>query len=515
MDSIATATATTGQETSSLGWFAATGTGSLATNETRVAELLAQDWAMLIGGELVASQSGRTFDVISPYTQDVIAAVPDGTPADVDLAVAAAKAAFPAWAAMSATSRADLVRALADAVEAHGHDLALLDAVDGGAPIGVMAMDVRIATESLRYFAGLALELKGFTSPASPNLHFTERQPFGVVAKIIPFNHPLMFAASKIAAPLVAGNTVVLKPAETTPLSALLLAKICREILPAGVVNVVIGDGISVPDALVRHPDVYRIGFTGSEAAGRSVQRSAADVGVKNITLELGGKNALIGFSDADPLEVATGAVVGMNFTWSGQSCGSTSRVLVHESIADAVVAHIVSLLGDRRYVSPLDPAAIQGTMVNRRQHDRVLGYIERAVEDGALVVSGGGPPAGTGGLFIAPTVLDDVRPDHRIANEEVFGPVLSILRFREESEAVALANRVDYGLTGSVYTNDLRRAHRVARALETGYVWINHAGPHYLGMPYGGWKNSGVGSEESLEELLSYTHMKSVHVLL
>ena len=496
-------------------WFATTGTGSLASNEVRVAEMLREDWGMLIGGELTAAVSGRRFEVVGPYNGDVIAHVPDGSSADVNRAVAAAKAAFPAWAATPALARAQLLRALADAVEAHGLDLALLDAIDGGAPIGVMAMDVKIATESLRYFAGLALETKGATTPASPNLHYTERQPFGVVAKIIPFNHPLMFAASKIAAPLIAGNTVVLKPAETTPLSALQLGRICRDILPPGVVNVIVGNGIEVPDALVRHPDVYRIGFTGSEAAGRSVQRSAAEAGVKNVTLELGGKNALIAFADADPDDVAAGAVAGMNFTWSGQSCGSTSRLLVHETIADSVVARIVERLAGRRYVSPLDPAAIQGTIVNRRQYDRVLGFIEHAVAQGAQVVAGGGRPEHSDGLFIAPTVLDGVQPDHRVANEEVFGPVLSVLRFSEEQDAVALANSVQYGLTGSVYTNDVRRALRVARALETGYVWINHAGPHYIGMPYGGWKNSGIGSEESLEELLSYTHLKSVNVLL
>lgn len=497
------------------GPFAASGTGTLAGNETRVAELLVDDWPMLIGGELVASESGRTFDDISPYSQQVIAQVPDGTAEDVDRAVTAARGAFPAWAALSATRRADAVRALADALEARGLDLALLDSIDGGAPIGVMAMDVRIAAETLRYFAGLALELKGATIPASSNVHFTERQPFGVVARIIPFNHPVMFAASKIAAPLVAGNTVVLKPAEATPLSALLLAKICREVLPPGVVNVVIGNGIEVPDALVRHPDVYRIGFTGSEAAGRSIQRAAAEAAVKTVTLELGGKNALIGFPDADPLEVAAGAVAGMNFTWSGQSCGSTSRLLVHNDIADAVVTRVVEILEGRTFMSPLDPAAVQGTLVNRQQYERVLGYIDLAVEQGARIVIGGGRPSGVEGLFVAPTVLDGVQPDHRVAREEVFGPVLSVLRWSEEQEAVDLANSVDYGLTGSIFTNDLRRAHRVARALETGYIWINHAGPHYTGMPYGGWKNSGTGSEESIEELLSYTRLKSVNILL
>jgi 2-formylbenzoate dehydrogenase len=489
---------------------------SLAANEARAAELLARDWRLLIGGELASSNGGRTFPVISPYTEEVIAWVPDGSAAEAGRAVAAAKQACRGWAAMTAAERAAAVRTLADVIEERGRDLALLDAIDSGAPISVMAADVCAAADALRYFAGLALELKGYTTPASTNLHYTERQPYGVVVKIIPFNHPLMFAASKIAAPLVAGNTVVLKPAEVTPLSALLLGTICQEIFPPGVVNIVVGDGIEVPDALVRHPDVRRIGFTGSDAAGRAVQRAAAEVAVKMVTLELGGKNALIAFPDSDPDEVAAGAVRGMNFTWSGQSCGSTSRLLVHESIAEAVVAKIMAMLADRRFVSPLDPAAIQGTVVSRKQFNRILGYIDAAIADGARAVIGGGRPAGTPrGLFIAPTVLTNVPPESRIATEEVFGPVLSVLPWSRETDPVALANQVAYGLTGSVYTNDLRRAHRVARALEAGYVWINGSSTHFTGMPFGGWKNSGIGREEALEELCSYTQIKAVNVML
>ncbi|GAA4937068.1 2-formylbenzoate dehydrogenase [Actinomycetospora succinea] len=489
-------------------------TTALEANERRAGELLDRDWRLLIGGELVGT--ARSFTVTSPYSRRAIAEVPDGTAADATAGVDAAGRAYPGWAALPATARADVVRALADAVAARAHDLALLDAVDGGAPISVMAGDVRMAVTALRWFAGLALEMKGSSVPASTGLHFTERAPYGVVAKIIPFNHPIMFAASKIAAPLVAGNTVVLKPAEATPLSALLLAEICREVLPAGVVNVVVGDGPEVPDALVRHPDVHRIGFTGSERTGRGIQRAAAEVGVKTVTLELGGKNALIAFPDTDPDEVARVAVQGMNFTWSGQSCGSTSRLLLHESIAEDVVGRLRGLLGEQHYRSPLDPAADKGTMVSQRQFDRVVGYLDDARRDGAQVLVGGGRPDGVGdALFIAPTVLDGLPPTHPVATEEIFGPVLTVLRFRDESEAVAMANGVRYGLTGSVFTDDVRRAHRVARALETGYVWINTAGPHYLGMPYGGWKNSGVGLEESSDELLSYTRVKSVNLAL
>jgi 2-formylbenzoate dehydrogenase len=494
----------------------APGAGSLAANEARVAELLDRRWQLLVGGELTGAGSGRDFAVTSPYSETEIARVPDGDAADVERAVAAAAGAAGEWRATTATDRAELLRQLADRVLEHGDDLALLDAVDGGAPINVMAGDVRAAAGFLRYFAGLALEMKGETVPASANLHYTERQPYGVVAKIVPFNHPALFAISKVAAPLTAGNTVVLKPAEATPLSALAFGEIAREVLPPGVLNVVVGDGPAVPRALVAHPLVRRIGFTGSEQVGRSIQRDAAATDVKDVTLELGGKNALLAFPDADPAEVAAGAIRGMNFTWSGQSCGSTSRLLVHESLAEAVVAELQAQLAGHVIGNPLDPASHQGTIVNARQHARILEHIGTALAEGARAVVGGGRPAHLDrGLFVAPTVLVDVRPDARIAHEEVFGPVLSVISWRDEHEAIAVANSVRYGLTASIYTNDLRRAHRVARELDAGYVWVNGASAHFMGMPYGGFKASGVGREESLDELLSYTQVKAVNVLL
>ena len=488
---------------------------TLAENEERVRRLLDRHWSFLIGGRRTTATGRATFATTSPYSGDVIAEVPDGTRDDAGRAVEAALAAAPAWGREPAARRGQLVARLADALEARAQDFAVLDSADGGAPVKTMLLDVAMAVESMRYFAGLALELKGYTVPASTNLHFTERQPYGVVGKIIPFNHPLMFAATKIAAPLVAGNAVVLKPAEATPLSALLLADLIAEIFPPGVVNVVTGNGPAVPDAIVRHPKVRRIGFTGSEPVGRAIQRAAAETGVKHVSLELGGKNALIAFPDADPAQVARAAIAGMNFTWSGQSCGSTSRVLLHADIADAVLAEVTAQLAGRRYPSPLDPDAVQGTMVSQRQFDRVIGYIDGAVADGARVVCGGGRPAAAErGLFIEPTFLT-ADPSMRVANEEIFGPVASVLRWTDPGDAVRIANSVEYGLTGSVFTRDLATALRTARALETGYVWINNAGPHFLGLPYGGWQGSGVGHEESIEELFSYSQIKSVSVML
>ncbi|KQV08290.1 aldehyde dehydrogenase family protein [Leifsonia sp. Root112D2] len=493
-----------------------TGPRTLADNEARVADLLDREWRLSIGGVGVPAVTGAIYTLTTPYGEREIAQVPDGATADAARAVEAACGPAEAWAREPVLSRAAKMMALADAIEERALDFALLDAIDGGAPIGIMQLDVTMAVEALRYFAGLGMEAKGFTVRSTQNFHFTERYPFGVVVKIVPFNHPFLFAASKIAAPLAAGNAVVLKPAEATPLSALMLGELCDQMLPRGLVSVVVGDGPEVPNALVRHPLVRRIGFTGSDVVGRAIQRSAAEVGVKNITLELGGKNALIAFPDADPVEVARGAIMGMNFTWSGQSCGSTSRLIVHEDIADEVLGHIADQLRGRQFLSPLDPAAVQGTMVNRKQFERALGYIDGAIAQGAQLVTGGAKvDSEGGGLFIQPTFLDRVAPDWPVACEEIFGPVVSVLRWTDEAEAIRIANSVDYGLTGSVFTNDIRTAHHVARALETGFVWINGAGPHYLGLPYGGWKDSGLGAEEGIDELISYTQSKSVSVLL
>ncbi|MCE0762022.1 aldehyde dehydrogenase family protein [Pseudonocardia kujensis] len=487
-----------------------------AENQKRVSELLAREWRMLINGELVPAPEGRTLEVTSPFTEQVIASVPDATTDQVEEAVQRADAAFPEWRDRGPVARAELVRKLADVVEEHLDDLALLDAIDGGAQIRVMAGDVRAAATIARYFAGLALEIKGESVPATPTgVHFTSRMPWGVVAKIIPFNHPLLFAVRNIAAPLVAGNCVILKPSEITPLSALLLAELAKDVFPPGVFQIVLGNGPDVPRTLVRHPLINRIGFTGSEPTGQSILRDTADTGFKEVTVELGGKNALIAFPDADPAKVAAGAVKGMNFTWSGQSCGSTSRLLVHESIADQVLKEIGALLARHTIGSPLDPEMDQGPLVSKRQYEKVLDFIARATDDGAVVAAGGGRPAEHDtGYFIEPTILDNVDPASHVATEEIFGPVLSVIRWGDADDPVAIANSVRFGLTGSVYTNDLRVAHRTAQRLETGTVWINDAGPHYLGMPFGGFKSSGLGREESLDELLSYTQLKSIHIL-
>jgi acyl-CoA reductase-like NAD-dependent aldehyde dehydrogenase len=476
---------------------------------------------LLIDGELVAAAGGRTYDDVSPVTGAVIARVPDASDADVADAVNAAARAAKGWRRVPARERGGLVGRLADILAAHAGELAELDAIDGGHPVTTMHHDVGIALDGMRLFAGLGGEIKGETIPASgEHLHYTVREPFGVVARIIPFNHPLMFAAAKIAAPLVAGNSVVLKPPEAAPLSALRLGELFAGELPPGVLNVVVGDGPGAGRALVRHPLVRRIGFIGSDTTGRAIQRDAAEAGVKDVTLELGGKNALIAFPDASPAEVAKSVVAGMNFVKSsGQSCGSTSRLLVHASIADAVLAEVVALMEAIKVGDPRDPGTEMGPLATRAQYEKALRYIELGRSEGARVRAGGGRPPGLGdgdpGLYLAPTLFDNVRPDMRLAREEVFGPVLSAITWSAEQEAIDIANAVDFGLTASVWTNDLRRAHRVVRELEAGYVWVNGSAVHFTGVPFGGVKRSGLGREEHLDELLSYTQVKAVNVML
>jgi len=475
---------------------------------------------MLIDGEMTLGKGGAAglwIDSHDPATLEPIGRVPAATAHDVDRAVRAAAKAQIEWAARSVWERAAALRALASAIRARGPEILNLEARDTGNTIGKLQADVQIAAGYLEYFAGLASELKGETIPATAKgLHLTLREPYGVVARIVPFNHPFMFAAAHLAAPLMAGNAVVVKTPETSPLTGSMLGELCQAVLPAGLVNILHGHGMPAGDALVRHPLVRRIGFTGSVATGLAIQRAAAESGVKHVTLELGGKNPFIVFPDADLDRIVEMAVAGMNFSWAGQSCGSTSRLVLHESIHDVVVERVAARFAALKLGSPLDPTSEMGPVNSARHRDRIMALIDSARAEGARLVTGGGRPRGDSfarGYWVEPTLFADVTPAMRIAQEEVFGPVVCTQRFRSEEEAVAIANGTDFGLTAAVWTRDLPLALRMVRAVQAGTVWINTAGQHFVGTPFGGWKDSGLGGEECLEELFSYSQVKTVHV--
>jgi len=474
---------------------------------------------MLIGGELVPSEGGEWLESVNPATEETLGHVPHGTAADVNRAVAAAEAAHPAWAALEPKERAKLVKKLAAKLREKTDEILRVEVVDTGNTITKMRADVASAGDTLDFYAGFHTEIKGETIPASSkNLHFTIREPYGVVGRIIPFNHPIKFAANALAAPLIAGNCVVLKPPETSPLSATMLGEICREVMPAGVVNIVTGLGLPAGDAIARHPNVKRIAFTGSVPTGRAIQRAAAEGGIKHVTLELGGKNPLIAFPDMDPDTVAKIAVAGMNFAWQGQSCGSTSRLLLHEDLYKPVLERVVERVKSLRLADPLDDNAQMGPINSKRHYERVVSMVQSGVSDGAKLMAGGKRPGGSDfarGYWLEPTVFADVNPGMRIAKEEIFGPVLSVFSWRDEDAIIELANSVEYGLTAAVWTSDIKRALKAARRVQSGMVWVNGVGNHFKGTPYGGYKNSGVGKESCLSELLSYTEEKSIQIFL
>ncbi|MDE0799772.1 MAG: aldehyde dehydrogenase family protein [Rhodospirillaceae bacterium] len=477
------------------------------------------DRPMLINGQMVSSEGGEWVTTLNPANEEPVGRVPAATAVDVRAAVSAAKAAQPAWAAKSIFERGALLRALAAKFRERAEDVLTMEATDTGNTVAKLGADVQIAAAYLEYFAGLATEMKGDTVPASPgNIHFSLREPFGVVARIVPFNHPFMFAGAHLASPLTAGNTVVIKTPETSPLTGSILAECCREVLPAGVVNIISGFGMPAGDALVRNPDIHRIGFTGSVPTGLAIQRAAAEVSVKHVSLELGGKNPLIVFPDADLDKVEEASIAGMNFSWAGQSCGSTSRILAHESVYDELVERVAARTDAVRLGDPLDPTSEMGPVNSERHYNNVLKFVEAGKRGGAKLVAGGARPEGEQfkrGYWLCPTVFADVTMDMEVAREEIFGPVVSMLKWSTREEAVRMANATDYGLTAAIYTNNLQDAMKTAQEVESGYVWINGVAQHYIGLPFGGMKNSGLGGEEALDELLSYTRTKTVNVLL
>ena len=469
------------------------------------------------GGRWHDPIAGRVAPTLNPSTGACLADVAVASAQDVDAAVADAQRGFAEWKAVVPLERARILREAAAILRGHADELAMIDAANCGNPVHEMVRDAQVAAAQLDFFAGLVTEMKGASIPMGPDaVNFSVREPLGVVARIFPFNHPFMFAAGKSAAPLAAGNAVIVKPPDQAPLSSLRLAELVDGLFPAGVFNVLPGDR-DTGAALAAHRDVAMVAIIGSVPAGRAVMRAASDT-VKPLLLELGGKNALIAYADADPDDVAGGAVGGMNFTWCGQSCGSTSRAFVHRAIYDAVIERVKARVAAFRPGIATDPATTMGAIVSAAQLERVQGYIASARSEGARLVYGGNRPSDPAlqrGFFVEPTVFCDVTPSMRIAREEIFGPVLAILPWSDEAEMLRQVNAVDYGLTCSIWTRDLDTALRTAGNVQAGYVWINDVGRHFLGAPFGGVKQSGLGREECLAELLAFTQEKNIHVRL
>ncbi len=486
-----------------------------SSNTTRDSLSALAERGMYIGGEWRGSSSGATITSTDPTTEDVLAEIPDASVDDVDAAVDAGRAALPAWSALSPLQRGNALLALADALQDHERELAEIDVLDSGNPIAAMIADVRGAVRELRMFGGLATELKASSVSNGENAFaYGLREPYGVVGRIIAFNHPLKFAAGKTAAALLVGNTVVVKPSEHTSLSALRLAELTEGILPPGVFNVVTGRGDVAGARIAEHPHVPRVAFTGGVANGRRVLRSAAE-SIKHVTLELGGKNPMIVFPDVNVERAARAAVKGMNLARSqGQSCQSNSRVFVHADIVDQFTTALLEIVHQLRVGDPLDPENDMGPLTFQAHYERVLGYIEAGEREGAELLAGGRSDREKG-YFVDPTVFRGVEHGMTIATEEIFGPVVSILSWTDLDEVVAAANDTVFGLTANIWTDNIHVAHRTAHRIQAGYVWINGTGGRVPGTPFGGFKQSGLGRESSLDEVFEFSQYKTIAVEL
>lgn len=467
------------------------------------------------GGFWVEPKAGNYRPTYNPASGEIIAEVAQAGQEDVDAAVEAAAAGFAEWRQVAPLTRARALKELANRLRANTDELAELDARNGGNPIGHLKKFVEGAAQGIEFFAGLVTEMKGASIPmGTGRVNFSIREPFGVVARIVAYNHPLMFAATRLAAPIASGNALILKPSEQAPLSALRLADLSADLFPPGVLNVITG-GAASGEALSTHPGVAMITLIGSVETGKALMRSASNT-LKPVLLELGGKNALIAYPDCDPSQIADAVISGMNFTWAGQSCGSTSRAFLHEAIHDQVADLVVERLASLRPGLPIEETTQMGAIVSPAQRDRILEYIKSAKAEGAKLLLGGGCPAEREfeqGWFIEPTVFSDVTPAMRVAKEEIFGPVLSLIRWSDEKAMLSHVNGTLFGLTCSIWTNDIRCAMHAATEVEAGYVWINEVGKHFLGTSFGGYKMSGVGREEGIDELLSFTQEKNVHL--
>jgi betaine-aldehyde dehydrogenase len=478
--------------------------------------VLPQKRDLYYGGAWHRPQGGY-LDTFNPATGESLGPAAEANSADVDAAVRAAQQGFAVWRGMKPLERAGLLKKVAQVLRENAFELAMLDAANCGNPICEMQRDALIAAAQIDYYAGLATEVKGETLPMGDGiLNYTLREPYGVCARIVAYNHPIMFTAAKMAPPLIAGNAVVMKPPYQAPLSSYRMMELIDGILPPGVLNILSG-GVECGQALVNHPDVPRLALIGSVPTGRAIARAGAER-LKHVTLELGGKNACIIYPDADMDKAIPAAVNGMNFTWCGQSCGSTSRLFVHESIHDKVVEGMLKAIRHYQPGIPTDMATTMGCIVSQQQHEKIMSYIALGKAEGATLAYGGerpSDPALAKGWFVQPTVFTHVTQNMRLANEEIFGPVLSVIKWRDEAQMIEQVNAVEYGLTASIWTQNLATAHRTAAQVQAGFVWVNHVGSHFIGASFGGYKQSGIGREEGFDELLTYTQHKNVHVVL